>query len=75
MVTGSENRKRILRSCHFEASSGHFGVTKTWHRISERYYWKGLYQDVVDMVNSFFVACILIMHCYHRLSVVMFVSR
>lgn len=52
VVIGIENRRHILRSCHSEPLAGHFGVTKRWHRISERYYWKGLYQDIVDMVTT-----------------------
>ena len=51
-MTAKADHKRILRSCHFTPTSGHFGITKTWRRISERFYWKGLYQDVVSMVSS-----------------------
>ena len=30
VVTSVEERRRILRSCHSDPTSGHFGVTKTF---------------------------------------------
>ena len=30
VVIEKEKQARILRSCHAEPTSGHFGVTKTW---------------------------------------------
>lgn len=32
--------QQILKACHSEPISGHFGLTKTWKRITERFYWK-----------------------------------
>ena len=52
VVTSAKEQTRILKACHFEPSSGHFGVTKTWRRIAERFHWKGLYKDVVEMVSD-----------------------
>ena len=41
VVTSVEERRRILRSCHSDPTSGHFGVTKTFRRVAERFYWRG----------------------------------
>jgi len=42
----------ILKSCHastrsgsYPLASGHFGVTKTWRRVAERFYWKEMVAD------------------------------
>ena len=35
----------ILKSCHSDATSGHFGLTETWRRVAERFYWKGMVAD------------------------------
>ena len=35
----------ILKSCHSDATSGHFGVAKMWRRVAERFYWKGMVAD------------------------------
>ena len=37
VVAPSEERRRILKACHSEPTSGHFGVTKTYKRIAERF--------------------------------------
>ena len=39
-------KQRALQSCHEHPTSGHQGVTKTWLRLTERYYWKGMSTDV-----------------------------
>ena len=39
VVVEKEEQARILRACHAEPTSGHFGVTKTWRRVAERFYW------------------------------------
>ena len=51
MVTSVDDRKRILRSCHSDPTSGHFGITKTWRRLAERFYWRGMYQDAKNLVS------------------------
>ena len=50
LVMSCDDQKRILRSCHLDPTSGHFGVTKTWRRLAERFYWKGMYQDARTLV-------------------------
>lgn len=46
-----KDKQRVLQSCHSHPTSGHFGISKTWQRISERFYWKGLSKDVKNMVR------------------------
>ena len=50
MVTSHDEKKRILMMCHNDPTSGHFGTVKTWKRISEHFYWKGMSRDVDDLV-------------------------
>ena len=47
-----EDQKRILYFCHSDPTSRHFGVTKTWRRLAERFYWKGMYQDAKTVVSN-----------------------
>ena len=37
VVTAVEEQRRILESCHSNPTSGHFGTTKTWRRVAERF--------------------------------------
>ena len=39
LVTSFEDQRRILTSCHSDPTSGHFGITKTWRRFAEQFYW------------------------------------
>ena len=51
-VVDSNEKKRILASCHSHPSSGHFGIRKTIDRISERFMWLGITKDVTEMVGD-----------------------
>ena len=53
VITSVEDQKRILEACHCDPTSGHFGITKTWKRISERFYWKALSKDVKELVRVY----------------------
>ncbi len=52
VVTTKEEQKRILHACHCDPTSGHFGVTKTWRRVAERFYWRGMCEDVRELVSN-----------------------
>ena len=41
----------IVKACHSEPTSGHFGMTKTWKKITERFYWKGMVSDVHKLAD------------------------
>ena len=49
IVVPSPYRNRILRMAHFAPLSGHFGVKKTLSRISNRFHWPKLREDVVQL--------------------------
>ena len=51
VVTAVEEQRRILESCHSDPTSGHFGTTKTWRRVAERFYWRGMSKQVKELVS------------------------
>ena len=51
VITSKDEQRRIVRACHSEATSGHFGVNKTWRRIAERFYWRAMTEDVKNFVS------------------------
>ena len=46
-----KEQQRALSSCHCCPTSGHFGVTKTWRWVAERFYWRGMSGDVKKFVS------------------------
>ena len=52
IVTDQQEQKRIMISCHSDETSGHFGVRKTVARISERFYWRGMWPAVEKYVSK-----------------------
>ena len=54
VVTAVDERRRILQSCHSDLTSGHFGATKTWRRVAERFYWRGMSKEVKELVFLIF---------------------
>ena len=42
-MTDTKEKGRIVKNAHAGPTLGHFGVTRTRKRISERFYWKGMY--------------------------------
>ena len=51
VVQTEKEQEQILQACHSDPTSGHYGVTKTWNRVAERFYWKGMINDVRQMVS------------------------
>lgn len=51
LVIPEDEQFRIITACHI-TSVAHIGVDKTANRISDRYYWKGIYKDVRDFVRN-----------------------
>jgi hypothetical protein len=39
-------RADVLHLCHDEFQGGHQGVTRTYQRVRDEYYWPGMYRDV-----------------------------
>ena len=52
IVSTADEQRRILQSCHSDPTSGYFGTTKTWRRIAERFYWRGMSKQVKELVSS-----------------------
>ena len=52
-------KRQVMYSHHNAISAEHLGVFKTYNRIAERYWWKGMYQDVKNWV----ICC---KECQHR---------
>ena len=40
VITSVEEQTRIMRACHSDPTSGHFGSTKTWRRVAKQFYWR-----------------------------------
>lgn len=51
IITDPNEQKRILEACHSDVTSGHFGVTKTCKRLTERFYWRGITNQAKDLVS------------------------
>ena len=51
VVTAVEDQRRILELCHSDPTSGHFGTTKMWRRVPERFYWRGMSKQVKELVG------------------------
>lgn len=47
-----EKRADIIRECHDSTVGGHKGDTKTLERIRERFYWKGMKDEVRNYVKT-----------------------
>lgn len=45
-------RFEILSNMHDHVSGAHFGVHKTFNKVKQRYWWKGMYKDVEHWCKS-----------------------
>ena len=52
VVDDTETKNQVLKEFHDTLWAGHRGVWATYHKIKERYWWKGLYKDVEEFVAS-----------------------
>lgn len=52
LVVPSQGRRRIMEEYHDSALAGHYGVEKTFDRISSRYYWPGMRRYVTEYIRS-----------------------
>ena len=51
-VIPEQLRSTVLRICHDHASSSHFGIDRTWLRLSNAYFWPNARNDVTNWVKS-----------------------
>lgn len=47
-----ESRKKIIAKFHEPPTSGHMGVTKTYARIAERFFWPKMKYDVAHFIRN-----------------------
>ena len=52
LIQSREEQMRVLVMCHSDPTSGHFGVKKTFNRVRERFYWKGMFKNAEKLVCS-----------------------
>ena len=52
LVVPASLRFEILSNVHDHVSGAHFGVHKTFDKIKQRYWWKGMYKDVEHWCKS-----------------------
>ena len=55
VVTAVADQRQILESCHCDRTSGHFGATKTWRRVAERFYWQGMSTQVKNLMSTIII--------------------
>ena len=67
VVQTEKEQKQVLQACHSYPTSGHYGVTKIWNRLAERFYWKRMINDVRQMVSLalFNLICLYIIITFH----------
>lgn len=51
-VIPSEQREKVIADNHAQETAAHLGVFKTYRRLLLRYYWPGMYSDVVKFVTN-----------------------
>ena len=51
IITDPKEQKCILEAYHSDVTSGHFGVTKTCKRLTERFYWRGITNQAKALVS------------------------
>ena len=52
LVVPEKQTIEVLKQAHSEPQAGHLRVEKTYHRLSLRYYWLGIYADVAKFVRQ-----------------------
>jgi len=43
---------QVLLACHADVTAGHLGVTRTVHKIQQRYFWPGMRRQIIRFVLS-----------------------
>jgi len=47
-----ERRKDIIEEAHSSKIGEHKGVTKTYHRIRQKFYWNNIKSDIRSYINQ-----------------------
>lgn len=51
-VIPTEFRENVIKQNHSEPTAGHMGIFKTYRRLALRYFWPGMYQDIVKFIST-----------------------
>lgn len=51
-VADPDVRTQILYDAHYSKTGGHFGRDKMFKTLKSQYYWKGMFEDVSNLVRS-----------------------
>ena len=51
-VLEKDEIESILFMTHDHATGGHFGIDATYNKISEKYYWKGMKEDIKEYIRT-----------------------
>jgi len=46
-----DKRQEIITECHASAIGGHKGMTKTYRRVKDKYYWPGMKADIQNFIQ------------------------
>lgn len=60
-VIPRESRQSIIEENHSNPTAGHFGILKTYKRLSLKYFWPDMHRDVTDFVSN----CDICKSCKH----------
>lgn len=52
LIVPQDNRKAVMQAQHDTPFGGHQGIERTTELIKERYYWKGMDQDIEEYVKT-----------------------
>ena len=50
-ILREDERDSVMFMIHNHKTGAHFGVEATYNKIAERYYWKGMYEDIRKYVR------------------------
>ena len=51
VVLSKSQREQIVKSCHSDPTAGHLGMVKTFYKVSERFYWPGIFNYISQYVR------------------------
>ena len=52
LVVPEHKKQMILEASHDHQLAGHMGVDNTYQRLSDKYYWKEMYEDIREYVKN-----------------------
>jgi hypothetical protein len=52
LVVPQSLKRRTMQICHDEMAGGHLGLNKTYKKVQERFYWKNMWANVKQLINS-----------------------